>query len=149
MDNLSAHFTLAELTASDWAERNGVDNTPAPNILENLKRLANKLEEVRSLLDKPLTISSAFRNTKVNKAAGSKPTSSHVQGLAADLKCPQYGKPQDVCQAIADSDIQFDQLILEFPTPEGKGWVHIAINGKNRRQVLTINKHGVYAGIHV
>jgi len=148
---LSPHFSLSELIASDWAERNGVDNFPPADVLENLKRLAAKLEEVRALLDSPIIISSGYRNSKVNKAAGSKPTSSHVQGLAADIKCPEFGTtPELVCRAIADSSIKFDQLILEFFNPEtGGGWVHIGINKQMRQQVLTINSHGVFSGIHI
>ena len=145
--NLSQHFTLAEMTASDYAERKGIDNTPAPDIIENLKRTAEKLEECRSLLGYPIHISSGFRCSKVNSAIGGKPTSSHVQGLAADIKCPQFGLPHEVCQKIADSDIQFDQLILEYATPDGKGWVHIGLGSKNRRQVLTINNYGTFSGI--
>lgn len=147
--NLSAHFTLAELIASDWAERNLVDNTPPHEIVENLKRLAAKLEEVRTLLGFPIHINSGYRCSKVNKGIGGKPTSSHVQGLAADIKCPQFGTPEQVCRAIADSGIHFDQLIMEFATPDGRGWTHIGIGAKNRQQILTINSFGAHNGIHI
>lgn len=147
--NLSAHFTLAELIASDWASRNFVDNTPPPDIIENLKRIAAKLEEVRTILGFPIQINSGYRNSKINKAIGGKPTSSHVQGLAADIKCPQFGTPEQVCRKIADSAIHFDQLIMEYATPDGRGWTHIGIGAKNRQQVLTINQYGVHSGIHI
>ena len=147
--NLSKHFTLAELIASDWAERNLVDNTPPIDLLENLKRLSAKLEEVRTLLGFPIHINSGFRSARVNKAIGGKSTSSHVQGLAADITCPQFGTPEQVCIKISESAIIFDQLIMEFATPDGRGWTHIGIGAKNRQQILTVNRHGTYSGLHL
>ena len=149
MIRLSEHFTLAELIASDWAERNQVDNTPPTEIIENLKRLAAKLEEVRTLLGYPITINSGYRSSKVNKAIGGKPTSSHVQGLAADIKCPQFGTPEQVCKKISESNMAWDQLILEYATPDGRGWTHIGINKQMRQQVLTINSFGTHSGLHL
>jgi zinc D-Ala-D-Ala carboxypeptidase len=145
--NLSTHFTLSELTNSDWAERNNVDNTPPQDVIVNLKLIAEKLEEVRTLLDHPIIISSGYRNSKVNKAIGGKPTSKHIQGLAADIKSP-YGTPEQVCRAIAESGITFGKCILEFYNPvTGGGWVHIQIG--TERKILTINQHGTFSGIHV
>ncbi len=147
--NLSEHFTLQELTISDWADRNGVNNTPPADIVEQLKLLAAKLEEVRTVLGKPILINSGYRSPKVNKAIGGKPTSSHQYGQAVDLRCPDFGTPEAVCRAIAASPIKYDQLILEFATPAGGGWVHLGIGRGMRQQVLTINKHGTHAGIHM
>jgi hypothetical protein len=147
---LSDHFTLEELTVSDTAARHGIDNTPTFQDLERLKRLAMALESVRKLLGHPIRISSGFRCQKLNKLIGSKPTSKHTQGLAADFSCPGFGTPLDIVQAIKYSDIDFDQCILEYYNPDnGNGWVHFGLAANNRRQVLTINKHGVFAGVHV
>jgi len=146
---LSPHFTLSELIASDLAERNCIDNSPDESTIDNLRKLASKLEEVRTLLGFPIVISSGYRCSKVNKLAGSKPTSSHTQGMAADIKCPQFGTPEQVCRAIVASGIKFDQLIMEFATPDGRGWTHIGIGAKSRNQVLTINSHGTYSGINL
>jgi len=147
--NLSPHFTLEELTSSDLGSRHGIDNTPSQFEIENLTKLANKLEEVRKVLEHPIYITSGYRCSLLNKLVGSKPTSSHVNGLAADIKCPAFGTPEMICRKLAESGIVFDQLILEFPTPEGGGWVHIGIGSKWRRQVLTINNHGTFSGIHI
>ena len=145
--NLSPHFTLSELIVSDWAERNGVDNTPPKELLENLRVMAEKLEEVRKLLDAPIFVSSCYRNSKVNKELGGKPTSKHIQGLAADIKSP-YGTPEEVCKAIAGSGIMFGKCILEFYNPiTGGGWVHLQIGAECK--ILTINQHGTFSGIHV
>jgi len=146
--NLSEHFTLQELTVSDWASRNNVDNTPPADILEKLKTLAAKLEEVRAVLGQPIYVNSGYRSPKVNKAIGGKPTSSHQYGLAADIRSP-FGDPIAVCAAIEKSGIKFDQLILEFPTPDGGGWTHLGIGTKMRQQILTINPHGAFPGLHM
>lgn len=147
--NLSEHFTLQELTVSEWASRNNVDNTPPEMLISTLKELASKLEEIRAVLGKPVHVNSGYRSPKVNKAIGGSPTSSHQHGQAADIICPQFGMPEQVCKAIIAAGIKFDQLILEYPTPDGGGWVHIGIGKKMRQQVLTINAHGAHAGLHM
>lgn len=145
--NLSPHFTTAEMIVSDWAERNGVSNIPPADLVDNLRIVAEKLEEVRTLLGSPVVVSSCYRSPKVNKAVGGKPTSKHIQGLAADIKSP-YGTPEEVCKAIAGSGIMFGKCILEFYNPTtGGGWVHLQTG--TDRKVLTINQHGTFTGIHV
>jgi len=146
---LSPHFTLQELTVSDWAARNGVDNTPPLDIVANLTKLAEKLEEVRAILKQPIIVNSGYRSPKVNKAIGGKPTSSHQYGLAVDFKSPSFGTPEDIVKALSVTELRYDQLILEFATPDGGGWVHLGIGNKMRQQLLTINKHGAFAGIHM
>lgn len=142
---LTPHFTLEELTASDTAARRGLDNTPQPAIVENLHALAEVLEQVRAALDRPMLISSGYRSPKVNTAVGSKPTSMHIQGLAADFICPQFGTPLEVAEEIAAAGIRFDQLIHEF----GR-WVHIGIRLPDepwRGQLLTIDARGTRTGL--
>lgn len=146
---LSEHFTLQELTVSDWAARNGVDNTPTMDIIDSLKKLADKLEEVRAILGQPIIINSAYRSPKVNKAIGGKPTSQHQYGQACDFKCPAFGTPEKIVRALAETSLKYDQLILEFATPDGGGWVHLSIGKAMRQQLLTINTHGAHAGIHM
>lgn len=147
MNQLTNHFTLAELTCTELRK---LDNTPPTAILPNIQRMAETLEVVRTLLGgKPIHVNSCYRSKKVNDAVGSKDTSKHREGLAADFKCQSYGSPIAIVEAIAASDISFDQLILEFFNPAtGAGWVHLGLAAKNRRQVLTINQHGAFAGIH-
>jgi len=84
--NLSEHFTLEELTHTDHRE---FDNTPNESELANLKRLAAFLEDVKVVLGgKPVMVNSAFRSKQVNDAVGSKDTSQHRIGCAADLRIP-------------------------------------------------------------
>lgn len=142
---LSPHFTLAELTVSDTACRKGIDNTPPPAILENLKRTAALLEEVRTLLgNKPIIVTSGYRCVALNREIGSSDTSAHCQGQAADFTCPGYGSPLQIAQAIyaAKPPIKFDQLIHEFGS-----WVHIAWKEEPRMMCLTIDASGTNYGL--
>jgi len=133
---MSPNFTLAELTHSDAAVRRGLDNSPDDEAIANLRKLAATLEEVRSLLGVPIVISSGYRAPAVNKAVGGSSTSAHCRGLAADFIAPGFGTPQEVARAIRDSGIKFDQLIYEGT------WVHLSIDPKMRRQVLTAHFNG-------
>ncbi len=131
----TAHFTLDELTRSDYATRHGIDNTPPGFVLSNLRVLATRLERVRLVLGAPLFITSGFRSSELNRAIGGSRTSAHISGLAADFIAPEYGSPFAVARAIeANADeIDFDQLIYE-----GK-WVHVGFTQltQPRREVLT------------
>ena len=136
--NLSEHFTLEELTHTDHRE---LDNTPNDAEVANLNRLASFLEEVKAVLGgKPVMINSAFRSKAVNDAVGSKDTSQHRLGCAADLRIPGM-TPDEVVQAVRASGIGYDQLIREFDR-----WTHISIpnvaGDKPRQQVLIIDKAG-------
>jgi zinc D-Ala-D-Ala carboxypeptidase len=143
---LSTHFTLEELTASDTAARKGWDNQPPPDILDRMRdTLAPGLEQVRHALgDTPIHITSGYRCPKLNQAVGSKPTSAHLWGYAADFICPRVGYPIAVTKRLADSGIEFDQLIHEF----GR-WTHISFDPRMRGQVLTIDRQGTRTGILV
>lgn len=143
--NLSEHFTLEEFIASDTTARNSIDNTPSQIVRSELFRTAALMEQVRTLLCKPIQITSGYRCSALNKLVGSKPTSKHVQGLACDFKS-SFGDPLQVCRQILESDIIFGKLILEFYNPAtGGGWTHIEVGSE--RKVLTINNHGTYAGL--
>lgn len=142
--NLSAHFTLEELTASEAADRNGWDNTPNETELANLRRLADFLELVKSAVGgKPVMVNSAFRCKLVNDSVGSKDTSQHRIGCAADIRVPGM-TPDQVVRAIIASGIGYDQVIREFDR-----WTHVSVpngtNDKPRRQALIIDKQGTRA----
>ena len=136
--NLSEHFTLDELTHTDHRQ---FDNTPNENELENLKRLAAFLEEVKKALGgKPVMVNSAFRSKQVNDAVGSKDTSQHRIGCAADIRVPGM-TPKEVVEAIMKSDIPYDQIIREFDS-----WTHISVPDSAarppRKQALIIDRNG-------
>ena len=141
--NLTPHFTLEELTHTDHRE---LDNTPNEAELANIQRLAKFLEEVKTVLGgKPIMVNSAFRSKAVNDAVGSKDTSQHRIGCAADLRVPSM-TPNEVVKAVIASNLGYDQVIREFDR-----WTHISIPNKPdiapRKQALIIDKQGtrVYA----
>lgn len=140
---LTEHFFLSEFTASQTATRLGIDNTPSPEILENLKVNAAGMEEVRTELgDLAISVSSGFRCDRLNEEVGSKPTSAHTKGFATDFTCRKYGAPLVVAQKLAASGIKFDQLIHEYGD-----WVHISFAPAMRGELLTIDHHGTRPGL--
>ena len=134
--NLTPHFTLEELTFTSHRE---FDNTPNVVQVNNLQRLAEFLEEVRSVLGKPIIIDSGFRSPEVNQAVGSTSVSQHLRGCAADFRVPNM-TPAEVVKAIHGANLPYDQLILEL------GWTHISIpntdDAEPRNMALIIDKKG-------
>ena len=136
--NLSDHFTLEELTYTDHRE---LDNTPNDLEVENLKRLAHFLEAIKAVLGgKPIMVNSAFRSEAVNAAVGSKNTSQHRVGCAADIRVPGM-TPDEVVKAVMRSGLEYDQIIREVDR-----WTHVSIptvqGTPARRQALIIDKTG-------
>ena len=136
--NLTPHFTLDELTHTDHRD---LDNTPNENEIANLRRLADFLEQVKVVLGgKPIMVNSAFRSKAVNDAVGSKDTSQHRVGCAADIRVPGM-TPDEVVKTVIASKIGYDQVIREFDR-----WTHISVpnteDAAPRRQALIIDKSG-------
>lgn len=141
MIQLTPHFSLAELTVTDHRT---LDNTPNGEEIANLTRLADFLEIVkRTLGGKPIMVNSAFRSKAVNDAVGSKDTSQHRVGCAADIRVPGM-TPDEVVRAIMDAQLPFDQIIREFDA-----WTHISVVSNlgvfPRRQALIIDRSGTRA----
>jgi len=140
---LTPHFTLAEMTASQVALRAGLDNSPDSVAIANLVELCKTLEAVRTLVDRPILVTSGYRCEALNRRIGGSNSSAHIRGLAADILAVNLS-PRQLAQRIRDSDLAFDQLILEFD-----GWVHLGLaEQRQRRQVLTIrNGTGYLPGL--
>ena len=139
--NLTEHFTLEELTHTDHRT---LENTPNETEQANIQRLAEFLEAVKTLLGgKPIMVNSAFRSKAVNDAVGSKDTSQHRIGCAADIRVPGM-TPDQVVRAIIASDLGFDQVIREFDR-----WTHVSVpntpEAAPRKQALIIDKAGTRA----
>jgi len=136
--NLSPHFTLAELTVTDHRT---LDNSPKQEEISNLQRLAQFLEQVKTALGgKPVMVNSAFRSKAVNDAVGSKDTSQHRLGCAADIRVPGM-TPDAVVRALIAAQLPYDQIIREFDA-----WTHISIPNTDgsppRKQALIIDRQG-------
>jgi len=135
---MTPHFTLAELTATSHRQ---FDNTPNETETANLQRLAEFLEQVKAALGgKPIMVNSAFRSKQVNDSVGSKDTSQHRIGCAADIRVPGM-TPDAVVRAVIAAGLPFDQIIREFDA-----WTHVSVtntpDGTPRRQALIIDKSG-------
>lgn len=136
--NLTPNFSLEELTRTDHRE---FDNTPPPELIPDIKRMAEFMEQVRRLLGVPIIVNSGYRSKQVNDAVGSKDTSQHRFGCAVDFRCAGL-TPDQIVRRIRGSTLPFDQLIREFDR-----WTHVSIpntaGAAPRRQVLIIDRKGV------
>ena len=143
---LSTHFSLAEFTKSQTAERKGIDNTPTQDHIEKMKILCvSVLEPLRTEFDKPIMINSGYRSPDLCEAIGSKSTSQHAKGEAADIEIP--GVDNAELATYIQDNLNFDQLILECYTGEpSSGWVHVSYVGlhTNRKDVLTYDRTNGY-----
>jgi hypothetical protein len=132
---LSEHFALAEFTRSESAKREGLDNTPPAEHLENLKVLCEKVLEPIRLRFGPINISSGYRGKMLNHFIGGSVSSDHCVGRAADIDMDDMGSGitnTEIFNYIKDN-LEFDQLINEF----NYSWVHVGYRlGDNRKQVL-------------
>ena len=129
---LSQNFSLRELTKSQTAERKGISNGPTEEHIENLKLLCTKI--LQPIRDKwgVVSISSGYRSQALCEAIGSKITSQHARGQAADFEC--YGLDNNKLFNWAIENVPFDQAILEFYTGDpDSGWLHMSYNEDNNR----------------
>ena len=139
---LSKNFSLLELIKSQTAERKGIDNTPSPEHQENLKLLCTSiLQPIRDHFSRVVSVSSGYRSPELCTAIGSKITSQHARGEAADFEI--FGLSNKTLADYIDSELHYDQLILEYwkESDPNSGWVHCSFSqGKNRRQYLKAYK---------
>jgi zinc D-Ala-D-Ala carboxypeptidase len=126
---LTEHFSLEEFTHSSTALALGIENTPTPQHMQNLQKLAQGMEKVRALFNKVIEITSAYRNPQVNAAVGGVPNSAHALGHAADFHVHGL-QDLDAAKVIRDSGIKFDQLIYEK-----NRCVHLSFDPQMRQQV--------------
>ena len=140
---LTENFSLLELTKSQTAERKGIDNTPSPTHQENLKSLCTRiLQPIRDHFNRVVSVSSGYRSEALCIAIGSKTTSQHAKGQAADFEI--YGLSNGELAEWIRENLDYDQLILEFWTPESpnNGWIHCSYNSEgNRKEYLRAYKN--------
>ncbi|MBC40790.1 MAG: peptidase M15 [Pusillimonas sp.] len=140
--SLTENFSLEELTKSQTAIRKGIDNTPGPEHQENLKSLCEMiLQPIRDHFDCVVSVSSGYRSPELCIAIGSKTTSQHAKGQAADFEI--FGVSNKVLADHIDQNLDYDQLILEYwnESDPNSGWVHCSFNTQgNRKQYLKAYK---------
>lgn len=139
---LSKNFTLAEMTKSQTAIRNGIDNTPGPTEIANLQKLAvNVLQPIRDHYNRAVMVTSGFRSMSINSLIGGSANSDHSRGMAADIEIPGLDN-KELALWIRDN-LKFSQLILEFYVDDDpdSGWVHVAYNeNKLVKECLTARR---------
>ncbi len=150
--SITTNFKYSEMCHSGKAEQIGLQNLPTIEEANNIKELVTKiLQPLRDDIKLSIKVNSGFRNPQVNKLVGGVSNSAHLTGYAADIICPNYagGSVKKFCEYVRDflikNNIKFDQLIYEY-----NGWVHIGIRdlaGRQRGEVITINKKGKFQGI--
>jgi hypothetical protein len=151
MTKLSEHFSLEEMTNSQTAKRQGIDNTPSADVVAQLTNLCEDVLEPLRAKYGAITINSGYRSPALNKAVGGVANSQHVLGQAADTELMGTDN-LEWAYMIKDASIVYDQLILEFYDPNiggNNGWVHVSYvkGGPNRGEDLTINRQGTVRGL--
>ena len=144
---LSSHFTLAEFTESDYADRHGISNDLPEDLLASALATAEMMERIRDALGgKPIHSLSGYRCAAVNTGIGSGVTSDHIKALAVDFKCPEFGTPYAVAKHLSTQleSLGIGQLIHEFGT-----WVHVSTRQPSNdiNRILTISRRGTVVGI--
>ena len=138
---LSKHFKLEEFTKSMTATRKGIKNMPGAGEIKNLENICYEiLEPLRAKFELPITITSGYRSPQLSEAIGSKTTSQHARGEAADFEC--FGVDNKELAKYIKNNLVYDQLILEFYNPDdpSSGWVHCSYSKEeNRKQSLLYN----------
>lgn len=150
--SITTNFKYSEMCYSSKATQLGIPNLPTGDEAKHIEELVTKiLQPLRNEIKLPIKVNSGFRNPRVNKLVGGVSNSAHLTGYAADIVCPSYGggSVKKFCEYVRDflikNNIKFDQLIFEYGT-----WVHIGIRdlgGRQRGEVITINKKGKFQGI--
>lgn len=137
---LSDNFTLEELTNSDTAKANKIDNTPTPEVLAKLKKLCTDvLQPIRNKYGKPIIVTSGYRNQKVNSLVGGSKTSQHMTGQAADIKCTATTKAylfNLIKTMIERGELKVGQLIWEYGTKKEPNWIHVSLPYTKTNQIL-------------
>ena len=83
---MAIYFTIEEMTKSQTAKQNHIDNAPTKEITENLKKVMYILDMIRVYIGKPILVNSGYRCKRLNEMVGGVQGSMHTKGLAADFK---------------------------------------------------------------
>lgn len=141
MTQLTPRFSLAEFLKSGQAARTGrVIEDPPPMIIANLTRLAESvLEPLRTIIGRPIVITSGYRPPWLNALVGGSKASDHMTGCAADIVVHGL-TPYVLARRVQMSDLPVKQCILEFGE-----WVHVSVMPPGlapKREYLTATHRG-------
>lgn len=134
---MGKYFTIKELTNSEFAKHNKINNSPSEEVENNLNRLVEYiLDPLREAYGKPIIVTSGYRSEKLNKLVGGSKTSQHLEGLAADIrsKADTEKENKKIFDLVLELDLPFDQLIDEY----NYNWIHVSYSPINRKQILHI-----------
>ena len=130
------HFSIAELTRSNTASARGIDNTPSPEIVENLTALVeNVLDPLREAWGKPIHVNSGYRCPALNKAVNGAAHSQHMLGQAADITAGSTKENARLYRLVKELNLPVDQAIDEY----GFKWLHLSYGPRHRRQFFSIS----------
>ena len=148
---LSNSFSLSEMLKSNTANRRGIEEqyTPSKEVIDNLTNLCRKvLQPIRDSLEMPVRVTSGYRCEELNKAIGGSSKSQHVKGEAADIELWIGGQEKnailldEIINLSFRNEIEFDQLIIEYPVNDVPKWIHISYSDNNRNQILIAERIG-------
>ena len=133
--DIARHFTLDELTHSNTAKAEGINNEPGPADVEALRALcAAVLDPLRDKLGKSIVVNCAYRGPVLNKRVGGVANSQHLTGQAADIQAPGVAVV-DLFKLIVQQALPYDQIIYEAKSATSK-WVHVShVDGANRGEI--------------
>lgn len=141
-EQITPNFNLKEFWESATANKNKINNIPTLIIINRIKELTKILQDIREIIQTPITITSGYRTPLLNKMVGGSPKSSHLSGYAVDMQVKGI-KPKElrdiILKYLEDKKLSFDELIVE---KKGKtSWLHFAyksINNTQRRKILDL-----------
>lgn len=148
---LSNSFSLSEMLKSNTANRRGIEEqyNPSKEVIDNLTKLCKKvLQPIRDSLEMPVRVTSGYRCEELNKTIGGSSKSQHVKGEAADIELWIRGQEKnailldEIINLSFRNEIEFDQLIIEYPVNDVPKWIHISYSDKNRNQILIAERIG-------
>ena len=150
------HFKLSEFVSSATATKQGIENNPSPEAVENLRLLSiHTLEPLREALGLPIVITSGYRCKALNDLiAHHSHRSQHMEGRAADFYVKHGPSTSSGAShrellvlafrtILTDPSVDFDQLIL-YP-----GFIHVSFvsHNDNRHKIMSANGQGTYRAL--
>ena len=132
---LSEHFSLGELTKTNYVTKDG--NFPSRVAIENLTNICENWLEALRQAQGPLIINSGYRSPEVNKFAGGSSTSNHLTGCAVDIRVAGFEQAIRYASILLDisegTQRDYDELFIE-KNSSGRYWIHFAVRPKDNRR---------------